>query len=123
MTGLDKAGAQPLVHLDARERCAAELVNIAALEAAPSAAFTLPDADDRKTQVWLTGFGDSALEFALVVWPSRDAVTPRRRHSARAHARVSTGQGGAGRRGITESSQQQFPLIGAGNLHKTLHSC
>lgn len=51
-----------------------ELVKLAALEAARSVPFTLPDDGERKTQVWLTGFGDSALEFALVVWPSLDAV-------------------------------------------------
>ena len=51
-----------------------ELVKQAALEAAHSVPFTLPDDDDHKTQVWLTGFGDSALEFSLVVWPSLDAV-------------------------------------------------
>lgn len=51
-----------------------ELVKRAALEAAHSVPFTLPDDDDHKTQVWLTGFGDSALEFSLVVWPSLDAV-------------------------------------------------
>lgn len=51
-----------------------ELVKRAALEAARSVPFTLPDEGDRNTQVWLTGFGDSALEFALVVWPSLEAV-------------------------------------------------
>lgn len=51
-----------------------ELVKQAALEAAHSVPFTLPDDDDHKTQVWLTGFGESALEFSLVVWPSLDAV-------------------------------------------------
>lgn len=51
-----------------------ETVKLAALEAARSVPFTLQDSHDRKTQVWLTGFGDSALEFELVVWPSLDAV-------------------------------------------------
>ncbi|MFC0589545.1 mechanosensitive ion channel family protein [Novosphingobium aquiterrae] len=51
-----------------------EIVKQAALEAARSVPFTLPDEGDRKSQVWLTGFGDSALEFALIVWPSLDAV-------------------------------------------------
>lgn len=51
-----------------------ELVRKAALEAAHSVFFTLPEDDVRKTQVWLTGFGDSALEFELVVWPSLAAV-------------------------------------------------
>ncbi|PKP67763.1 MAG: transporter [Alphaproteobacteria bacterium HGW-Alphaproteobacteria-5] len=51
-----------------------ETVKLAAIEAARSVPFTLPENDDRKTQVWLTGFGDSALEFELVVWPSLEAV-------------------------------------------------
>jgi len=51
-----------------------EIVKLAAIEAAQSVPFTLPDEGPRKTQVWLTGFGDSALEFALIVWPTLDAV-------------------------------------------------
>lgn len=51
-----------------------DVVKLAALEAARSVSFTLPDSDDRRTQVWLTGFGHSALEFELVVWPSLEAV-------------------------------------------------
>jgi small-conductance mechanosensitive channel len=51
-----------------------ELVKAAALEAARSVPITMPESDDHKTQVWLTGFGDSALEFELVVWPSLEAV-------------------------------------------------
>lgn len=51
-----------------------ELVKLAALEAARSVPFTLPDDGEQKTQVWLTGFGESALEFALVVWPTLEAV-------------------------------------------------
>ena len=51
-----------------------ELVKLAALEAARSVPITMPESDDHKTQVWLTGFGDSALEFELVVWPSLEAV-------------------------------------------------
>lgn len=51
-----------------------ELVRLAALEAAAAVPFTLPDAPNRKAQVWLTGFGDSALNFELVVWPDLEAV-------------------------------------------------
>lgn len=51
-----------------------EKVRTAALEAAQAVAFTRPDEGDRRTQVWLTGFGDSALNFELVVWPALEAV-------------------------------------------------
>ncbi|HQV02851.1 MULTISPECIES: mechanosensitive ion channel domain-containing protein [unclassified Novosphingobium] len=51
-----------------------ELVRLAALEAAAAVPFTLPDTPNRKAQVWMTGFGDSALNFELVVWPSLEAV-------------------------------------------------
>ena len=44
------------------------------LEAARSVAFTMPDTDEHRSQVWMTGFGDSALRFELLVWPTRDAV-------------------------------------------------
>jgi small-conductance mechanosensitive channel len=44
------------------------------LRAAREVPFTLPDEGSRKTQVWLTGFGDSSLNFELVVWPTLDAV-------------------------------------------------
>lgn len=44
------------------------------LEAARSVPFTPPDTDDHKSQVWLVGFGDSGLDFELLVWPTIDAV-------------------------------------------------
>lgn len=44
------------------------------LEAAHALPFTTPDTNERKTQVWMTSFGDSALNFELVVWPTTDAV-------------------------------------------------
>lgn len=50
------------------------LVRAAALEAAASVPFTLPDTEDRRAQVWLVGFGDWALNFELVVWPKLEAV-------------------------------------------------
>lgn len=51
-----------------------EKVRAAGIEAAQALAFTLPDTDDRRTQVWLVGFGDSSLDFELVVWPRLEAV-------------------------------------------------
>jgi len=55
-------------------------VVIAAAKAIPS---TLPDTTERRTQVWLVGFGDSALKFELVVWPKLDAVKrPAAMHAA-----------------------------------------
>jgi small-conductance mechanosensitive channel len=51
-----------------------DLVRDTVLQAAHEVPFTLPDEGGRKTQVWLTGFGDSALNFELVVWPTLDAV-------------------------------------------------
>jgi len=50
------------------------LVRDAALEAARSVAFTLPDSDARRTQVWLVGYDDSGMKFELVVWPALEAV-------------------------------------------------
>ena len=44
------------------------------LRAAREVPFTLPDTDTRRTQVWLTGFGESAMDYELVVWPTLDAV-------------------------------------------------
>ncbi len=44
------------------------------LAAAKTVDFTLPDDGQRRTQVWMTSFGDSALNFELVVWPSVEAV-------------------------------------------------
>jgi len=44
------------------------------LHAAKDVPFTLPDEGPRRTQVWMTSFGDSALNFELVVWPTLDAV-------------------------------------------------
>jgi small-conductance mechanosensitive channel len=44
------------------------------LQAARSVPFTLPETDDHKSQVWLTGFGDNGLNFELLVWPTLEAV-------------------------------------------------
>ncbi len=49
-------------------------VRDAVLAAARAVPFTLPDTDTRKTQVWLVGFGESALNFELVVWPTPEAA-------------------------------------------------
>ena len=51
-----------------------EKVRDAVLAAAREVPFTRPDDDMRKTQVWMTGYGDSYLNFELVVWPTLDAV-------------------------------------------------
>jgi small-conductance mechanosensitive channel len=44
------------------------------LAAAHTIAATLPDEPSRPAQVWLISFGDSALNFELVVWPTLSAV-------------------------------------------------
>jgi small-conductance mechanosensitive channel len=51
-----------------------EKVRDAVLAAAHDVPFTLPDTQTQKTQVWMTGFGESALSFELVVWPTLEAV-------------------------------------------------
>ena len=51
-----------------------ELVRKAALEAAAAVPFTLSLEGPREPQVWLTGFGESRLEFSLVVWLNADAT-------------------------------------------------
>lgn len=58
-------------------------VRDAVLEAARANPFTLPDTEQRKSQVWLVGFGDSSLDFELLVWPSLEAVKrPAAMHAA-----------------------------------------
>ena len=49
-------------------------VREAVLAGARALPFTLPDEEQRKTQVWMTGFGESALNFELLVWPKLEAV-------------------------------------------------
>jgi small-conductance mechanosensitive channel len=51
-----------------------EQVKKAALEAAAEVPFTLTLEGERKPQVWLTGFGESAMNFALVVWLTAEAT-------------------------------------------------
>ncbi len=51
-----------------------EVVKKAALEAATEVPFTLHMPERRRPQVWLTGFGDSSLNFELVVWLGPAAV-------------------------------------------------
>ena len=53
-----------------------ELVKKAALEAAAAVPFTLSMDGPRAAEVWLTGFGESSLDFSLVVW--LNAVATRR---------------------------------------------
>ena len=58
-------------------------VREAVLAAARASPFTLPETETRKSQVWLTGFGDSSLNFELLVWPTLDAVKrPAAMHAA-----------------------------------------
>lgn len=54
--------------------CNREKVRDVVLEAARSVPFTLPETDTEKSQVWMTGFGASGLNFELVVWPTLEAV-------------------------------------------------
>lgn len=49
-------------------------VREAVLKAAKAAPFTSPDDATRRAQVWLVGYGDSALKFELIVWPTVEAV-------------------------------------------------
>jgi small-conductance mechanosensitive channel len=49
-------------------------VREAVIAAARTVPFTLPETDRRRTQVWLVSFGESALNFELIVWPSLDAI-------------------------------------------------
>jgi small-conductance mechanosensitive channel len=51
-----------------------ELVRKAVLEAADRVHFTLRDVPKRAPQVWLVGFGESSLDFRLVVWLAPDGV-------------------------------------------------
>lgn len=51
-----------------------ERVKKAALEAAARVPFTLAIEGDKRPQVWLTGFGDNAMEYALVVWLTSEAA-------------------------------------------------
>ena len=51
-----------------------ELVKKAALEAASNVSFTLAMEGGQQPQVWLGGFGDSAVEFILAVWLTEEAA-------------------------------------------------
>jgi small-conductance mechanosensitive channel len=51
-----------------------ELVKKAGLEAAAAVPFTLAQDGKRRPQVWLTGFGDSSLDFELVIWLTAEAT-------------------------------------------------
>jgi small-conductance mechanosensitive channel len=46
------------------------LVRDVVLAAARALPFSLPDDHDRKTQVWLIGFGGDGMDFELIVWPT-----------------------------------------------------
>lgn len=49
-------------------------VRDAVIQAARSVSFTRPESATHRTQVWLVGFGESALNFELVVWPTLEAI-------------------------------------------------
>lgn len=51
-----------------------EKVREAVLKAARDVPFTLPEDENRKAQVWLVGYGESELNFELIVWPTLEAV-------------------------------------------------
>jgi potassium-dependent mechanosensitive channel len=51
-----------------------DLVRTAGLEAANDVEHTLLQSKGREPQVWLVGFGDSSLDFELVVWLKPEAV-------------------------------------------------
>ncbi len=58
-------------------------VRDAVLAAARVSPFTLPETETRKSQVWLVGFGESGLDFELLVWPTPAAVKrPANMHAA-----------------------------------------
>ena len=60
-----------------------ELVKKAALEATADVQFTLTNMKGREPDVWLTEFGDSSLNFLLLVWVNRQgAKRPTRTRSA-----------------------------------------
>ena len=60
-----------------------EKVRDVVLAAAKALPFTQPDTDSQKSQVWLVGFGDSSLNFELLVWPELQAVKrPNAMHAA-----------------------------------------
>ncbi len=51
------------------------LVRKVVLEAAEKIEFTLSDTREHKPSVWMTGFGDSSLDFALMVWVKPECAT------------------------------------------------
>lgn len=52
-----------------------DLVRTAVLEAAATIDHTLTNVSGREPKVWLVGFGDSSLDFELVVWLKPESVT------------------------------------------------
>lgn len=52
------------------------------LVAAKALPFTLPDGENRRTQVWMTNFSGGGLDFELIVWPTLESS----RHLASMHA-------------------------------------
>ncbi len=76
LTNWTRNRATRRIHVPFRVALGADksLVRAAALEAATSVSFTLPDTDLRRSQVWLVGYDESAMKFELVVWPALEAV-------------------------------------------------
>lgn len=76
MVNWTRGGATRRVHIPfiAAYGSDKDLIRRVVVEAAQAIPFTLPDEGARRTQVWLTGFGEQGLKFELVVWPSLDAV-------------------------------------------------
>src|ERR1051326_3119176 len=64
------------IHIPFQVSCSADKAKVrdAVLAAAKTLPFTMPDEGNRRTQVWMTSFADSALNFELVVWPTLEAV-------------------------------------------------
>lgn len=76
LTNWTRNRATRRIHVPFRVALGADksLVREAALEAARSVSFTLPETEARRTQVWLVGYDESAMKFELVVWPALEAV-------------------------------------------------
>ncbi|HEX7380992.1 MAG TPA: mechanosensitive ion channel domain-containing protein [Nevskiaceae bacterium] len=64
------------IHVPFRVRYGADRDTLrkAALEAAASVRYTLTDQPARAPQLWITAFGESSIECALVVWLNADAA-------------------------------------------------
>ena len=85
-----------------------EKVRDVVLAAAKALPFTQPDTDSQKSQVWLVGFGDSSLNFELLVWPELQAVKrPNAMHAACAWA-------------IDDARKPIYPVTPGGNRQREM---